>query len=144
MLILHRLFEFHLPVDEMVNIYILFIRSLLEYCCVVWHSSITEEDIASLERVQKTALRIILKDRYSDYLSALNQTGLNTLKGRRTQISLKFANNCVQSDRNAKMFPLNVKKINTRPNEKYYVTPAHTERLASSTIPYLQKLLNLL
>ena len=31
-----------LPIEEMINIYILFIRSLVEYSCVVWHSSITE------------------------------------------------------------------------------------------------------
>ena len=42
------------PSDEdMKNIYILFIRSLLEQSAPVWHSSLTEQDSESLERVQK-------------------------------------------------------------------------------------------
>ena len=67
MMILHKLYDFNLPLEEMINIYILFIRSMVEYACVVWHSSITDEESRSIERVQKTALRIILKEEYSDY-----------------------------------------------------------------------------
>ena len=40
------------------------------------------------------------------------------------------------------LFPLINKNINTRPHEKFYVTRAKTERLAKSTVPYLQRLLN--
>ena len=76
MIILHKLYEFNLPHEELVNIYILFIRSMVEYACVVWHSSITEEENLSIERIQKTALRIILKEQYSNYNSALQITGL--------------------------------------------------------------------
>ena len=142
MIILHKLFEFNLPAEEMVNIYILFIRSMLEYSCVVWHSSITEEENISIERVQKTALRIILNEHYSDYTSALELSGLETLCERRTQLSLNFAKKCLKDDRNADLFPLNVKTVNTRPHETYYVTPARTDRLARSTVPYIQRLLN--
>ena len=41
MTILRKLNEFAVPVEELVNIYILFIRSKLEQSAVVWHSSIT-------------------------------------------------------------------------------------------------------
>ena len=41
MIMLHKLYEFGLEVEEMVNIYILYIRSILESSAVVWHSSIT-------------------------------------------------------------------------------------------------------
>jgi hypothetical protein len=142
MLILQKLYEFNLPIEEMVNIYILFIRSVVEYCCVVWHSSITEEENRNIERVQKIALRIILNDDYSDYSSALELSGLETLRNRRTQLSYNFAKKCIKSEKSSDLFPVNVKTVNTRPHEKYFVTPAHTERLAISTIPYLQRLLN--
>ena len=142
MLMLQKLYEFNVPTEELVHIYILFIRSLVEYCCAVWHSSLTEEDSASIERIQKVALRMILKEDYSDYPSALEVTGLETLRQRRTQLSLNFAKKCLKSDRMSDLFPLNVKTVNTRPHEKYYVTPAKTERLAKSTVPYLQRLLN--
>ena len=45
---------------ELKGVYILFIRSLLEQSAVVWHSSLTEENINDLERIQKTACKIIL------------------------------------------------------------------------------------
>ena len=87
MIILEKLYAFNLPVEEMVNMYILFIRSVLEQSCIVWHSSITVDDSNAIERVQKTALRIILAEDYSDYHSALQLTELSTLIKRRSQLS---------------------------------------------------------
>ena len=142
MIILHKLYEFNLPMEELVNMYILFIRSAVEYACVVWHSSLTEEQHNDIERIQKTALRIILKEEYSGYKAALAHSGLDTLRDRRTKLSLKFAEKCLKDEKSADLFPLTVKNVNTRLHEKYFVTPARTERLAKSTIPYLQKLLN--
>ena len=137
MIMLHKLYEFNVPVEEMINIYLLFIRSMLEYCCVVWHSSISEDDCSSIERVQKTALRIILKEDFLDYQSALNMTGLDTLKERRTQLSLTFAKKCLKNDQMANLFPLNMKTVNTKPHEKFHVIPGGTFNYS-----YLQRLLN--
>ena len=142
MIILQKLYEFNLPTEEMLSIYILFIRCMVEYCCVVWHSSITVEEGSSIERVQKTALRIILRENYTDYSSALQLTGLDRLHDRRTKLSLTFAKKCLKNNKNEDLFPLNVKSVNTRQHEKYFVTPARTERLAKSAVPYLQRLLN--
>ena len=91
MMILHNLFEFSLPVQELVNIYILYIRSVLESSAVVWHSSITKLEESQIERVQKTALKVILADNYEDYTSALIVTGLDTLSERRKLLCKKFA-----------------------------------------------------
>ena len=142
MIILHKLHDFNLPTEEMLDIYILFIQCMVEYCCVVWHSSITKEESMHIERVQKTAFRIILEDSYTDYRSALELTGLDSLRDRRTQLSLTFAKKCAKSKMNEDLFPLNVRTVNTRPHEKYFVTPARTESLAKLTVPYLQRLLN--
>ena len=60
MIILHNLFEFNLPISELINIYILYIRSVLESSAVIWHSSISKSEAIQFERVQKTALQIIL------------------------------------------------------------------------------------
>ena len=128
--------------EEMVNIYILFIRSVLEYACVVWHSSISSEESNNIERVQKTALRIILKSDYDNYHSALRLVSLSTLKERRKKLSLSFAKKCLKSDDNKDLFPQVEKLVNTRQHERFFVIPARTERVAKSTIPYLQRLLN--
>jgi hypothetical protein len=60
MTILQKLYAFNVPEEELLEIYILYIRSVLESSAVVWHSSLTQRQILELERVQKVALRIIL------------------------------------------------------------------------------------
>ena len=67
MMILHKLYAFKVDVMDLVNIYILYIRSLLEQSCQVWHFSISEEEVADLERIQKVACRIILQNRCETY-----------------------------------------------------------------------------
>ena len=42
------------------TLYILFVRSLREQSATVWHSSLSKENIKDLERVQKTAIKVIL------------------------------------------------------------------------------------
>ena len=44
MLILHKLYAFNIPDDDLVNIYVLYIRSILEQNCQVWHHAITQEE----------------------------------------------------------------------------------------------------
>ena len=141
MIILEKLYEFNLPVEEMVNIYILFIRAVVEQSCVVWHSSLCEDDHTALERVQKAALRIILDSENTDYSSALLLTNLETLRSRRKHLCLK-AQKCVKTGKLSDLFPINRKTIHTRPHEKFHVIRAKTDRLARSTVPYLQRLLN--
>ena len=98
----------------MKTIYTLFVRSLLEQSATVWHSSLTQGQILELERVQKVALRIILKEEYSGYSDALDQFSLQTLSDRRKQLSLKFAKNCVKNPRTKDMFPVNSQPYDTR------------------------------
>ena len=64
MQILRKASSFGASEDDLKNIYFLYVRSQLEQSAVVWHSSLTEENIADLERVQKTAVKIILKNKY--------------------------------------------------------------------------------
>ena len=88
--ILRRVSSFGAPIQDMKEIYILFIRSLLEQSATVWHSSLTQENAEDLERVQKIALRIILKDQYQTYKKALAKIGLDKLSDRREKLCLIF------------------------------------------------------
>ena len=142
MVILHKLSEFSMTTDDLVEIYKIYIRSILESSAVVWHSSLTEGERHSFERVQKVALKVILKTAYIDYDDALKRTGLETLEARREDLCLRFAKACVKNPKIQKMFPLNPSRVNTRHHEKYYVQPSRTSRLKNSTIPYMQRLLN--
>ena len=142
MTILKNLFHFKLPIPEMVEIYCLYIRSVVEQASVVWHSSLTKGEQLDLERVQKVALKIILQEHYDCYANALKLTGLPTLKARRNKLSLNFARNCVKYQNTKDIFPENSNKTKTRQHEYYYVPHARTERFAKSAVPYMARQLN--
>ena len=132
-----------MPLNDFIIIYIIYIRSYLEQSCVVWHSALTKENSENLERVQKIALRIILKEKYENYEVALKITKLKTLAERREKLCLKFASNCIKNPKTASMFPPNnVSTVDTRDKDPYHVQTATTERLKRSAIPYMQRLLN--
>ena len=142
MSILHKLVKFSLPIEDLVNIYILYIRSVLEQSAVVWNSSITKGEQLDIERVQKCALRVILKEDYTSYEDSLEICNLDTLKARRNKLSLSFAIKCTNNENTSDMFPLRDNVANTRNGEKYVVTHASTDRLMNSAIPFMQRLLN--
>ena len=127
-----------------MQIYKTFIRSNLEFSSNVWHSSLTNENRQDLERVQKAALKVILKNDYEDYEKALRLTGLQSLDERREMIALRFVKSSLKNANFSKLFPLKKMKhvMNVRNPMKYQLNKANTERYRKSTIPYLQRLLN--
>ena len=131
-------------IEDLVDIYILYIRSVAEYCSVAFHSSLTLEQSNRLERIQKTCLKIILNDMYIDYPAALEMTGLETLADRRVQRCLNFSLKSIRHERNAKLFPLNKNAglFNTRHSETFAVNFAATTAYRKSAIPFCQRLLN--
>ena len=142
MIIIKKLVKFHVPLEDLLHIYSLYIRSVTEQSAVVWHSSITKGEQKDIERIQKVALRLILGSNYTSYVEALRFTGLDTLATRRKKLCLKFAIKCVQNESTSWMFPQKTQQVDTRYPEKFIVTNAKTDRLSKSAIPYMQKLLN--
>ena len=141
--VLRKLVCFGVTDLDLVNIYILFIRSKLEYNCVVWHSTITVDKNDDIERVQKCSVRVILQERFTNYEEGLNVLGLEDLKSRRERLCLEFARICVETPGIKDWFPRNHQNpFDTRNQEQYKVTFANNERFKNSTIPYLQRLLN--
>ena len=80
--LLRRVSEFTTSLEDLKIIYIMYIRSIMEQSCVIWHSSLTYQNIEDIERIQKCALRIILGKRYKSYEEALDILNLKTLKDR--------------------------------------------------------------
>ena len=143
MIMLRKLYSFNVADEDMVKIYILYIRSILEQSCQVWHFSISEEEKGDLEGVQKVVCRIILNSRYTEYQQALEVLNLETLSARRDTLSLKFAKKCLKYNQTKDMFPLNtVDAVDVRLREKYHVQHARGSRLLDSTLPQLQRALN--
>ena len=44
--------------EDLLDIYALYIRSVVEYCSVPYHSRLTQADSAELERIQITSFRV--------------------------------------------------------------------------------------
>ena len=141
---LHRAAKFTKNVHDLKKIYMLQSRSKLEQSAVVWHSSLTRKNTDDLERVQKSALKLILKERYTDYKNALKVVRLDTLEERRQKLCLKFAKACVRHEKLTDMFPKQkyCHNMNMRQNDKFVIKRARTERLQRSAVVNMQRLLN--
>merc|ERR1712079_358878 len=69
--LLHNASKFTRNKQHLKQIYMLNVRCKLEQAAPVWHHSITKSEITSLERVQRAAVRVIMKDSYNGYENAL-------------------------------------------------------------------------
>ena len=78
-------------VEDLTDVYIKQVRSVLEFGVPVWNSNVKKEEILDIERVQKCFLHLTLGNLYTSYEAALEIVGLETLEDRRTSICLKFA-----------------------------------------------------
>ena len=131
--------------EDLIEIYVLFIRSITEYCAVAWHSSLTVEQSTDIERIQKTCLRVILGDSYVSYSAALEMTGLQTLYDRREKRCLDFALKAMKHPINKRMFPLNRNldnELEVMDRETFHVNFARTNQYKKSAIPFCQRALN--
>ena len=93
MQLLRNFASFGTPMEDLKIIYILFIRSILEQSATVWHSSLTEENKSNLERVQKSAIKVILQEKYKGYQNGLALLNIEDLESRRISLCLEFAKN---------------------------------------------------
>ena len=126
-------------------IYVLYVRSVLEYCSVLWHSTLTLSQSESIERVQKTSLKIILGQNYCGYENALKDCGLESLSQRREDRCLRFGLKCLTHPIYNKKFPVNPNlngPHNTRNTEHFIVNKAKSESYRMPAISYIQRKLN--
>ena len=69
MILLRHILSFGASNAEMVHFWTLFCRSVLEQSCVLWHTSLTQENSEDLERTQKSFVKMVLKNKYKNKLS---------------------------------------------------------------------------
>ena len=147
MWILRRLKNKGIAVNDMLDVYKLKVRSILELACPVWHSSITAKETNDIERVQKTAFHIILGDSYHSYSSAMSVLDLEKLEKRRDNQCYKFAQKFSKDQRQKDKFiprtRASIKRKRKVGNKgKFYPPFTRTARYKKSAIPYFIKLLN--
>ena len=144
MQLLRSIQSFGASIEEMVHLWIVFCRSVLEQSCVVWHSSLTQENKDDLERMQKTFAKLVLRQNYKSYENSLLRLNLDCLDTRRNALCLKFAQAGIKNRKIDDLFPMNEKlhQMKTRVNDQYRVQFANTDRLKNSSIITMQKMLN--
>ena len=76
--------------EDLKEIYIKQIRSILGFATPVWHPSLTGELRLQLERIQKSACRIILTNDYASYRLAVKTLNLDSLFSRRPKLYRKL------------------------------------------------------
>ena len=119
------------------------LRPVAEYACVVFHSSYTDGQDERIERLQDHALKCI----YGPGISARKMremADIPTLRGRRIELSDKFAKKCAASGRFHHWFPTKQTRSSARSQNKemYLEEKARCNRLMNSPIFYFRRRLN--
>ena len=110
----------------------------------MWNPGLNKEQVADIERVQKSFLYIILEKDYHNYSHALEQVDLETLEERRLKLCTNFAKKAARDPKHKNWFVENKQcGVETRSDKTQYKTPLHRlGRFEKSPIPYLTGLLN--
>ena len=120
----------------MVDVYVKQCRSVLELAVPAWSPGLKVSDSNQIERVQKSALAIILGDEYTKYSNALRILKLDTLVDRRDALCLKFAKKFFLSEKFSQLF------CESDTGMKLAEVKTRTSRYWKSPLPYLTDLLN--
>ena len=140
---LRRLKRFGTKQNDLLDVYFKQVRSLLEQAVQIWHPSLTSYDRNRIERVQKSALSIILGRNYKSYNRALKLLKLDSLFIRREKLCKKFVKKSLKSDKFSKWFKPKTRKFPTRGKpSKFCEVKARLGRYKRSPISYLTNLLN--
>ena len=121
--------------SDLVMFYCSVIRSVLEYSCQLFHSSLPNCLSDELERIQRRAMLIIFPD--LKYSSALEKSCINTLYERRVKLSYDLFKDIINIKDHKPVSLLPPKATNTRQLRKpkmFSVPVCKTDRLRNSFI----------
>ena len=141
--ILRRLKKLGASQEDLIDVFIKQVRSLLEYAVPVWHPSLIGEDRLEIERIQKSAFCIILGDQYRSYSSSLKTLKMDTLYSRRNKLCKKFARKAAKNVKFSQWFkPSKKLPFTRRKHAKYQEVYSRTVRYQKSPISFLTNILN--
>ena len=130
--------------DTILDVYVKEIRVVVELAVPAWHSGLTKKQSATIERVQRCAVSIILSDCLtgkSDYSYDRGMARLNIepLEDRRKKLCKTFAQKTLKS-RHANMFKQNTDQHYTRAKPGFLSNKCNTKRFFNSPINYLTRI----
>ena len=125
---------------DLLKIFNVFIRPLLEYAAPTFHPMLNLTMKDQIEQIQKRACKLIFGWN-SSYDQLVESGKIVTLERRREELMLKFANKCTKSERFKDWF-VEKPENNLIRRMKYEEKFARTERLRNSPIYYMRRALN--
>ena len=129
--------------EQLLTLYQLKIRCLLEFAAPAFHGALTNEQSNNLEMIQRKAFAIILGANYRSYNNALEVLSQNTLNTRRQNLCETFALKCIKNPRHQDLFKVNPRyTINSRNKNKYLEPKCLTSRYYKSAVPHLTRILD--
>lgn len=137
---LRRVKEMGGSIEDLKTVYIKQLRCLTEKDCPLWNGALTKTNISHIEKLQKTAFRLILGSNYRGYQNSLATLNLASLIDRRVKICTKFANKTQRNPKYSAWFTKST--VKTRFSKQFFEYDARTERYRRSPIYYLTSLLN--
>ena len=124
---------------ELATVYRTVVRPVLDYCAVVYHPILTNEQDQQVERLPAKALKNIYG--YKDSYAAMREkAGVTTHRARRIALCDKFAEKTAAGGRFG-WFPLREGRTG-RHGEVYKEFQARTDRLFNSPVYYYRCRLN--
>ena len=125
---------------ELAVVYTTVVRPILDYCAVVYHPMLNDEQDQMVERMQAQALKCIYG--YKDSYKVMREkAGVTTHRARRIALCDKFAEKAAASQRFGGWFPLRTARSG-RHGEQYKELSARTDRLFNSPLFYFRRRLN--
>ena len=143
--IVRRLKYLGAEVDDLLDVYVKQIRSVLELAVPAWHGAITLAEQMDIERIQKSVAHIILGEDYVSYREALKTLCLDSLKERRDKLCLNFALKAEKHEKFKKWFKISDLKPDTRQIQskfKYCEVNAKHSRFEKSPLGHITRILN--
>ena len=142
---LRTLKRFGFSSDEVHVVYSGYVRPILEYADVVWHSSITFKQSRDIESIQRRACRIILGNSYESYVEALGTCQFDSLFERRENHCHRFAEGLPHNERTKSLLPpsrFETLSVMVAPSANILQIPVKTKCFENSPLPYFIKILN--
>ena len=138
---LRRLKKLKMNTSVLLDVYTKEIRSILEHAVPVWSSTITKKQSHQIEKVQKTAFKVILENSYTDYYTACTLLNVEPLYFRRIQLCINFAKRELKKENSlfSKVKTQSKTRSRTKQVKEY---KCRTRRYQNSSMPYLSRLLN--
>ena len=131
--------------QHLFRLYTVFVRPVIEFCSIVYHSLLTKQQDLEIERLQRKVIRLCFG--YNcDVESVRKREGIETLSDRRVSSVDRFIVKNYKNERfSNRWFPRRVNaRQDIRKQKKFEEFKTNTDRFYNSPLNYMRRRINFL